>query len=217
MPVRVSRASSIIVHRVPPGAADRFLDFENQFTAAAESFPGYQGTDVYPPADPKAEEWVVILHFSDTIALQKWLESPVRAETVEKVRREFGEFDVKVLPTGFGSWFTGQGNQPAAGLPPGWKMVLTVLLGLYPTVFVLNATVSHVTNPLGYAVSLLIGNLMSVSILQWVLMPRLTQVFGPWLHANAPGQGGKTATGLAVIAALLGGMALLFHLSGIHP
>lgn len=216
MPARVSRASSVIVHRVPPAAADRFLALQDRFTQAAEGFPGYQGTDVYPPADPGRTEWVVVLNFADAAALQGWLDSPTRAETVAKLRAEFGEFDLTALPTGFGAWFTGRGAEPA-DLPPGWKMVLTVLLGLYPTVFALNATVSRVTNPLGYAVSLLIGNLLSVSILQWVLMPWLTRVFGPWLHANRPAQRGKSLAGLGVVLGLLAGMALLMHLSGIHP
>jgi hypothetical protein len=40
MAVRVPRATSVIVHRVPPAAADRFLALQDGLTRAAEAFPG---------------------------------------------------------------------------------------------------------------------------------------------------------------------------------
>lgn len=209
MPVRVSRASSVIVHQVPPAAADRFLALQDELTLAVEAFPGYQGTDVYPPADPKGTEWVVLIHFTDAAALQKWLDSAERTEGVRKVRREVGEFELKSLPTGFGSWFTGQTAKPA-NLPPAWKMVMMVVLGLYPTVMLLGWTVGKVTGPLGFAVSMLIGNACSVSILQWIVMPVLTRMFDPWLKANAPLQTGKTVSGGVLILGLLAGLAAFF-------
>jgi antibiotic biosynthesis monooxygenase (ABM) superfamily enzyme len=211
VPVHVSRASSVIVHHVPAGAVDRFLALQEGFTQAVEAFPGYQGTDVYPPADPKEAEWVVLIHFTDAASLKGWLDSPIRAEWVAKVRKEIGEFRLKTLPTGFGTWFAGLAGEPAVGLPPGWKMALTVLLGLYPTVLLLTLTVGKLTSPLGMAVAMLIGNALSVSILQWGLMPVLTRIFGPWLHANPPTQRAKSLAGVAVIAALLAGFTIGFR------
>lgn len=209
MSVRVSRASSVIVHRVPPAAADRFLAVQEEFTRAAEAFPGYQGTEVYPPADPNAAEWVVLIHFADAASLQTWLGSPVRAGWVEKLRKEVGEFRLKTLPTGFGTWFTDTGTGPAR-LPPGWKMVLTVLLGLYPTVILLTLTVGRLTEPLGLAVAMLIGNALSVALLQYAVMPMLTRGFGPWLHA-APTRRAKSLAGVGLILLLLAGLTLLFR------
>jgi antibiotic biosynthesis monooxygenase (ABM) superfamily enzyme len=210
MTVRVPRASSVIVHRVPPAAVDRFLALQEGFTRAAEAFPGYQGTDAYPPADPKGTEWVVLIHFADPAALQAWLDSPARAEWAEKVRTEVGEFRLETLPAGFGTWFTG----PAADtdeLPPGWKMALTVLLGLYPTVILLTLTVGRVTEPLGLAVGMLIGNALSVLLLQYAVMPVLTRVFGPWLRANAPARRATSVAGAALILLLLAGLTVLFR------
>ncbi|MDB5309167.1 MAG: hypothetical protein JWO38_3369 [Gemmataceae bacterium] len=210
MTVRVSRASSVIVHRVPSAAADRFLALQDGLTRAAEAFPGYQGTDVYPPADAAGVEWVVLIHFADAAALQGWLTSPARAGWVEKVRAEVGEFRLKTLPRGFGSWFTGPASDPDA-LPPGWKMVLIVLLGLYPTVILLTLTVGRVTDPLGLAVGMLIGNALSVSILQYAVMPGLTRVFGPWLRANARARRTTSLAGVGVILLLLAGLTVLFR------
>jgi antibiotic biosynthesis monooxygenase (ABM) superfamily enzyme len=210
MPVRVSRATSVIVHRVPAAAADRFLALQNEITLAAEKFPGYQATEVYPPADDKGTEWVVVIHFTDEAAMKGWLDSTARAECVAKLQKEIGEFRQETLASGFGAWFTTpKGCTP----PPGWKMVLTVLLGLYPTVILLLLTVGKLTDELklGLAVSMVIANAMSVSILQYFVMPVLTRVFAWWINANGPSDGKKTAQGIAIIFVLLAILTVIFR------
>jgi len=59
---------------------------------------------------------------------------------------------------------------------------------------------------------MLIGNVLSVVILQWVVMPSLTSALGPWLRANAPDQRALSIGGAAGIVLLLGGLLLLFRL-----
>ncbi|MCE9561053.1 MAG: hypothetical protein K8U57_03260 [Planctomycetes bacterium] len=200
MPIRISRATSVIVHQVPQSASERFIALQEDLTRAAEAFPGYQATEVYPPAEAMGTEWVVVVHFTDAPSLKGWLDSPVRTEWIAKVNKEIGTFRVEELSSGFGAWFT----KPNAAPPPGWKMVLTVLLGLYPTVIFLTLTVGeYVTKPWAMALSMLLGNALSVSMLQYLIMPFLTKVFGWWIHANGPNDGKKTLAGVGIIAALL--------------
>ena len=92
-----------------------------------------------------------------------------------------------------------------------WSMALTVLFTLYPTVMLLSIFVGPRINPLGLAASILLSNVLSVSILQWVVQPALDPVLGPWLRANDRKQKGYSLGGLAVQLLLLGGMALVFH------
>jgi antibiotic biosynthesis monooxygenase (ABM) superfamily enzyme len=210
MEVRVSRASAVVVQRIPAADADWFLQWQRDITAAAESFAGYRGTDVYPPADGQREEWVVVLHFEDEKSLQHWLGSPQRAQWVEILQARAGGFELKTLPGGFGPWFAGLVPGPGAA-PPAWKMVLTVLLGLYPTVMLLTIFVGPFTNRLGLAVSMLISNALSVSLLQWVVMPVLTRLLGRWLNANAAGQRVLSFAGLGLILLLLAVLTTLFR------
>ena len=144
--VRDARASSVIVHRVPPECTDAFLDWQRGISRAAEAFPGYRGTDIYPPADGGPADWVVILHFDDAENLRRWIDSPVRAEWSAKLPRGLGDFRLKTLPSGFGPWFAAQLDDPG-GQPPSWKMALTVLLGLYPTVMLLSILVGPLPGP----------------------------------------------------------------------
>jgi antibiotic biosynthesis monooxygenase (ABM) superfamily enzyme len=77
---------------------------------------------------------------------------------------------------------------------------------------VLAIFVSPYMSPLGLAVSMLIGNALSVSILQWAVTPALNPLLGPWIAANEPRQRAYSLGGLVVILLLLFGMAILFRL-----
>jgi uncharacterized protein len=209
--VRGARASSVIVQRILPDAAGLFMEWQRGITAAAAVFPGYQATEIYPPG-AQQEEWVVILHFDDPRTLQSWLDSPTRAEWVAKRPYEIGNYRLKTLPSGFGAWFAGLIDASGGALPPAWKIALTVLFALYPTVMLLTIIVGPYINPLGLAVSMLISNALSCSILQWVVTPWLNPLFGPWLRANEKRQRAYSLGGLIVILLLLLGMTILFRL-----
>lgn len=208
---RGARASSVIVQPIPPDRAEIFLNWQRGITAAATVFPGYQTTEVYPPADPKDQEWVVVVHFDDATTLQAWLDSPTRAEWTARLPSEIRDFRLKTFPSGFGSWFEGlaENDRPL----PHWKMFLTVLCGLYPTVMLLTIFLSPHTQRFGLAVAVLIGNAASVSFLEWWGMPVISRAVGPWLRANGKDSRGYSLGGLILILAVLGLMTFLFHLA----
>jgi antibiotic biosynthesis monooxygenase (ABM) superfamily enzyme len=208
--VHVSRASAVIVQRVPADAVNWFLEWQGEVTRTAQAFRGYCGTDVFPPSPDRQEEWVVLLHFEDDESLNLWLDSPARAVLLKALSGRVGTFDLRRLTGGFGPWFAGQSSGPKGGPPP-WKMVLTVLLGLFPTVMVLTMFVGPYTNPLGLSLSMLIGNALSVSILQWAIMPVLTRVLAPWLNAVDSRQKKIAVAGPLVVAFLLAVLVVVFR------
>ena len=63
--IRGARVSTVVVQRVPSDRVPRFLECQRALTQAAKGFPGYQSTELYPPADDRPEEWVAVLHFDD--------------------------------------------------------------------------------------------------------------------------------------------------------
>ena len=207
--VRGPRASSVIVQRIPSDAAGVFLDWQRAISAAAAEFPGYQTTEVYPPSGQQ-NEWVVVLHFDDAKRLQDWLDSAQRAEWVAKLPREIQEFRLKTLPSGFGSWYVGLSQD---GAPPHWKMFLAVLLLLYPMVMLLTLFLSPYTTPhFGLAGALLIGNIVSVALLEWLGLAALTRLLGPWLRANGKEGRSLSLIGLVLIVLALATMTFVFHL-----
>jgi antibiotic biosynthesis monooxygenase (ABM) superfamily enzyme len=208
--VRDARVSSVIIHRVPSECTAAFLDWQRGISQAAEAFPGYRGTDLYPPAAGGLEDWVVIIHFDAAEELRCWIDSPVRADWAAKLPGGLRDFRVKTLPSGFGPWFAKQFDDPE-GHPPSWKMALTVLLGLYPTVMLLSILVGPFLARLGMAASMVVGNALSVSILQWGVMPLLQPLLRPWLVVGAGTGRARSAAWLALILVVLAGQVTLFR------
>jgi antibiotic biosynthesis monooxygenase (ABM) superfamily enzyme len=209
--VRGARASSVIVQRIDPGAAEVFMEWQRGITTAAAEFLGYQATEIYSPVGQQ-EEWVVILHFDDPRSLQGWLDSPTRADWLAKRPCEIGNYRLKTLPSGFGAWFAGLTDASGDALPPSWKIALSVLLALYPTVMVLVILGVAPPGRFGLSVAMLISNILSVTILQWAVTPALNVVLARWLRANGRDGRRVTLVGLVLILATLGVMAALFRL-----
>jgi antibiotic biosynthesis monooxygenase (ABM) superfamily enzyme len=211
MDFRGARVSTVVVHCVPTDRVPRFLECQRALTEAAKGFPGYQSTELYPPADDKPEEWVAVIHFDDQQSLQRWLDSPVRAEWIKKLRAEIGDFQLKTLPSGFGVWFAGLATGPDRAPPPSWKIAMAVLLGLYPIVMLLYVLIGPYLNPLGMAAGMLVSNTISVAIGQWVTMPLLTNVLGAWFNANTSDKRVFSIGGLVLMWGFLAGLMVLFR------
>lgn len=208
--VREARAATMIVHAVPADHVDAFVAWQHAIAEAAAAFPGYQGSELYPPVEG-ADDWVLVIQFDDHAALQAWLDSPVRAERLAQLPAELQEHRLETMPAGFGSWVVDvAGRRPRV---PHWKSFLLVLVGLYPTVMVLSIVVSPRTEPLGLALAVLLGNIASVAFLEWVGMPALNRLLGPWLRAGGHEGRALTAAGLLGIVLALAVMALVFRVA----
>jgi len=205
-----SRASSVIVHHVPKSAVKDFMDWQDGVTTVTETFPGYQTTEVYPPANDQQQDWVVVIHFNDSKSLQAWLDSPKRTECIAKLPKSMQDFRLKIIPSGLDFWFPGTSDK--GNRPPHWKVFLTVLLGLYPTVMVLALVLLPHTQGFGLPIAALIGNIVSVAFLEWLGAPMINRVVGPWLHANDETDKRFTLIGAGLIVAALGLMLFLFYL-----
>ncbi len=68
----------------------------------------------------------------------------------------------------------------AEGLP-NWKSARSVLVGLYPTVVLLTLGISEIWPDGKLWETLLLGNILSVSLLTWVVMPIVTWSLRFWL------------------------------------
>ena len=83
--------------------------------------------------------------------------------------------------TGLEGWFA-LNRKPGGtnNLPASWKQALAVLFALYPTVMLLNFMTPLWHNP-SFPAQMLIGNILSVAMLTWVVMPVVSQLLRFWL------------------------------------
>ncbi|OQY47727.1 MAG: hypothetical protein B6240_05485 [Desulfobacteraceae bacterium 4572_87] len=94
---------------------------------------------------------------------------------------------------------------------PDWKMVITVVAALYPTVMALTYwLLTPFIKFLPFPWQMLIGNVASVAFLQWVAMPLLTRRLSFWLRSTKTTGLGITLAGLSGILVSLALMLWFF-------
>jgi len=202
-------ASAIISESIPPERREDYLRWIRGINRAAESFRGYRETNVFPPLRSDERGWVTIIQFQTHADLDHWLSSDVRAGWVDQFRKEFGDFALHRVQGGLTPWFAQQRL-------PGWKMVLTVLLGLYPTVMLITLGIMPRMGALPFALTMLIGNILSVAALQWILMPQWNRMLGFWLQPAALIDRRSNLVGTLVVVGAILGMLILFVALGLH-
>ena len=200
-------ASGMVVStRVKPGQEQEYKAWQNRIDAEAARFPGFLGNEIFPPIAGVQEEWVVVIRFDSAQHLQGWLSSDVRRRLLDEAARLWDEARVESFSGAFPGWFGAGSARPGpSGLPSDWKQAMIVLLMLYPTVMILGLVLSPRLTALPFAVSMFIGNMASVALLTWLLMPPANRAFGFWL--TPAGARGRLVE-LGGIGIILAGYAL---------
>jgi hypothetical protein len=176
-----SRPATVVVsHAVDPREESAFLAWQDRMTLAESRWPGFLGSELFRPVPGVQEEWTAVYRFASAANLEGWLTSDERRDLLAEGER-FRDFRLRTITNAFGSWIpTGDRAGGTAG-PPSWKTALSVLVGLYPTVVLLTLAISALWPSGPLWASLLVGNIASVALLTWVVMPVVTRALGPWL------------------------------------
>ncbi|MFC4608381.1 antibiotic biosynthesis monooxygenase [Streptomyces maoxianensis] len=174
--------TAVISHEVLPGRERDFMRWQDKILKAQERQPGFMGSEMFKPVEGVQDRWVVAFRFDTREHLDRWLDSEVREKLLEEGRGYFRSYDVRKIGSAFGGWFRfGEGSDE--GVPPNWKQAMSVVLALYPTVMILDLTVGDWFRSLGLPgyLALFISNVLSVSILTWLLMPLVNRALAFWL------------------------------------
>jgi antibiotic biosynthesis monooxygenase (ABM) superfamily enzyme len=173
----------VISHPVRPEHETEFVAWHDRLTAAENQHPGFQGSQLYRPVSGIQANWTAVLRFDTAEHLDAWLGSPQRAALLDE-GRHFRDFDLQRVSSPYGSWFSSV-EEAGGGGPPQWKSALSVLVALYPTVVLLTLGISALWKHGPLWATLLVGNVLSVTLLTWVVMPVVTRALRFWL-APAP-------------------------------
>jgi antibiotic biosynthesis monooxygenase (ABM) superfamily enzyme len=171
----------VVSHPVNPSDEDAFLAWHERVADAERGFAGFRGAELFPPVTGIQEEWTALYRFDSDEHLDAWLESAERQRLLDEGKR-FKNFSLKRISAPFGSWFAPAGGEGGGEAPAQWKTALSVLVGLYPTVVLLTLAISELWKKAELWESLLIGNILSVALLTWVVMPVVTRALRFWLE-----------------------------------
>jgi len=164
-------------------APDHHSDFASLYDDVADrlsKFPGFLGSDLFPPVDDVQEEFVIVASFASRPDLDRWLESDDRRAWVETAGTLIeGDRTMNVVG-GFGGWFPPGGPGPEG--PKRWKQAAAVLLALFPTALVITLIRIELAPDMNVVAAVFVGNVIGVAALSFVLMPLLTRWLKPWLQ-----------------------------------
>ncbi|MDP9017925.1 MAG: antibiotic biosynthesis monooxygenase [Candidatus Eremiobacteraeota bacterium] len=182
-----SEVTEVITTEVKPGCEDQYRQWAERVQKAQNQFPGYKGSFVQPPRAGE-RSWTTLMRFETVAQLEAWMNSPQRAALLLE-RQDLIEAEMlHRVDNSFPGWIP---NDPTTGKPPSmWKTASLVLLTLYPVVMLELKFLSPILHAqhLPPAIATFIGNLISVLLTTWPLMPLAIRAFRPWIFpaANQP-------------------------------
>jgi antibiotic biosynthesis monooxygenase (ABM) superfamily enzyme len=169
-----------MTRRIKPGHEALYEQVLEGIFAAASAFPGHLGVEVFRPRTP-ADEYRTIYRFDSAEHLQAWLDSDERAAWLERAEPHvIGPMRTSFV-TGLETWFT-LPDQPGATPPPPYKMALLTWITIFPLITVIVAVTGPLLAGLPLAVRLAITTGLTVPLMTWVVMPRVTWLVRRWLY-----------------------------------
>jgi uncharacterized protein len=183
---REAPVSAIITTRVKPGELDAFLSWQHRVAVLQARSKGFQGYKLEPPIAGVQDDWAIVLRFDSEAHLEAWLTSSERQQLLEEATDFDAETHIRRVQSGFDFWFPPR-NGVVPSLPRGWKQNLVVLVVLYPLVFLFGTWVQTpllVEQGVPFWFALFIGNIVSVALLGWVLLPAANRLFSWWLNPS---------------------------------
>ena len=177
--------------------------------AAERNWPGCMDTVGPESIDGAAPHRLITrTHWRDVDCFVGWMVSRERSQLLKAMDGLDYSCSAETNWKGYAAWVA---EDQQADAPPTWKVNLLVLLCLYPTVLILNSLI----NPLGmgYSSSILVGNICSVALTGWLLVPAAQRVYGRWMSGRNSGRGNQLAL-LSIAALLLLSWAISQQISG---
>ncbi len=174
--------TAIASRRVKSGKEQEFEEWVSGVLGAAAEFPGYLGSNVIRPSDDDDDEFQILFKFDHASNLRRWEKSDERQAWLRRVQPLVHEENVRVL-TGLETWFT-LPSRPGEPAPPRYKMAVVTWIAVFPLASAIFAITQPVLGGLPSLIRTLVFTLIMVSLMTYVVMPRMTRLFSFWLYPN---------------------------------
>jgi uncharacterized protein len=173
--------TATVTRRVKPGHEAAYEEFLAGISGAAKAFPGYLGEEVFRPAGGAGGEYRIVYRFDSPGHLRGWLDSSERAAWLNRAEPHVvGPMQAQFL-TGLESWFT-LPTQPGAPPPPAYKMAILTWVTIFPLITLVVVASAPLIGHLSLIPRLAVTTLVTVFLMTWVVMPRVTRLMRGWLY-----------------------------------
>lgn len=201
---------------MPEASTPQFEAWYARVREVAQYYSGFLRADLCPPlnCDDGVVKYYSIIHFATPSQLDLWVSSDQRQRLFKEGELIFLAYRFKSFTTGLEGWFSLQAGSGRSLGPPPWKQILAVVLGLYPTVMLQGLVFTTLGVMQGWPLpaAMLVNNLITSSLLTWVVMPRVSRLLKFWLrpaYSLTPNQVDLVGAGL--VLSLLIACVVLFN------
>jgi antibiotic biosynthesis monooxygenase (ABM) superfamily enzyme len=170
----------VVTRLVKPGERERFEQWLHAVAADAMTFEGHLGLHVIRPGDASAE-YTIIFRFGTPGQLRAWLDSDVRARHLREAESFFADEGQVQQLSGLEAWFSLPGR-PAATPPPRYKMALVTFAAVFSLLMLIQRLVAPLLEPLPPVARTFVVCVTMVTLLTYLVMPRLTRALSGWLY-----------------------------------
>jgi hypothetical protein len=142
------------------------------------------GVEVFRPESASAGEYRIVYRFDTGEHLRAWLDSDERAAWLERAEPHvIGPMRTQLL-TGLETWFTVPAR-PRTPPPPPYKMALVTWITIFPLITLVVVVLGPLLGRLALVPGLAITTAVTVPIMTWLVMPRVTRLLRGWLYPDS--------------------------------
>jgi uncharacterized protein len=173
--------TTTVTRRVRPGHELFYEQFLEGIIGAASRFSGHLGVEVFRPETAASGEYRTVYRFDTAAHLRAWLDSDEHAAWLERAEPHvIGPMRTEFL-TGLESWFTLPG-QVGIPPPPPYKMALLTWITIFPLITLVVVVLGPQIDDVALVPRLGITTALTVPLMTWVVMPRVTRLLRGWLY-----------------------------------
>lgn len=184
-------ATAVITHLVKPGHEADYEQWLQEISTAARQWPGHLDVQVVRPVGGVTRAFVVVLRFRERTYLERWLASDERSRFIDQVRPILAADDRFVVRSGLDFWFVPEGAQ--AQIPVRWKQAVVTWAAIYPLVSLLPLVLLPALHALHVPsmrwLDTLVTTAVTVCLMVWFVMPRVTRLVSGWLFRGVAAGG----------------------------
>ena len=176
------QVTAIISHYIRPGREKGYEEWLHGISQTAKQFEGHEGVTILRPQPGSRAEYVIILRFDNYKNLCRWIKSAERKEWVERARPLVEKPENVQVLTGLEALVSLPNT--ASAPPPKYKTAFVTWIGVYICASIFGYFLAPHLAALPFLLRQVITTGLTVILLAYVVMPRLTRLFYKWLHSS---------------------------------
>ena len=178
--VQNQHVTAVITHRVRAGRETGYEAWIKDIAADARQFEGHLGVNILHPQPGTASDYVIVLQFDTAPHLDAWLNSDIRKSWIKRVQVLIQEQESVQVLTGLEGWFQ-LPKHTGPALPKLYKQAILIWVGVMMVALFVHPLLAPGLQYLPWLLQIAVSAAVTVFLLVYLIMPRLTRWFKEWL------------------------------------